>query len=276
MDWLEALPGKAGWTKEEMRRAREIRLRPGQPLWMLLPEGVRRGEVPLTPDDVMGAARALSAHSIAARQKELAAGFLPLPGGHRLGVCGAAGPEGLRDISSLCLRLAHEVKGAAGGVFPLIRGRSVLIVGPAGAGKTTLLRDLIRLHGEAGYQVGIADERGEIAACRDGAPQLDVGPSADVATGMSRSGAVTLLVRAMAPQVIATDELGGPEDARAVLEAIRCGASVLATAHGRSGADVSRRPGLDALLRQGAFDRLLILEAAGKPPRLTAADGREE
>lgn len=276
MEWLEALPGGAAWTKEELLAAREIRLRPGQPVWALLPEGARWGQTPLTPEDVARAARALSAHSIAARQKELAAGFLPLPGGHRLGVCGAAGPEGIREITSLCLRLAHEVKGAGNNVFPLIRGKSALIVGPPGSGKTTLLRDLIRLYGEAGCQVGVADERGEIAACRDGAPQLDVGPCADVVTGMSRSRAVTLLIRAMAPQVIATDELGGPEDARAVLEAVRCGAWVLATAHGRSKADMLRRPGLDALLRGGAFGRLVILEAVGRPPRVTAADGGEE
>ena len=265
------LPGGAEFTKEEAESAREVRLRPGQRTWALLPEGgISRGPL-LTPAMITQTARALSAHSLAARQEELAAGYLPLPGGHRLGVCGVMGRKGLEEITSLCLRLAHQVKGVGRALFPGIAHRNTLIIGPPGAGKTTLLRDLIRLYGEHGVQVGVADERGEIAACRDGTPQLDVGPAADVAGGRDKASAMILLIRAMAPQVIATDELGGPRDAWAVQAAIRCGVTVLATAHGRSRADVRKRLGpLD-----GAFERLVILEKIGQPPRVEALDGGE-
>lgn len=271
MDWLAMLPGGgAGFTKEEAERAREIRLRPGQRMWALLPDGCRWLGPVLTPEMIAQTARALSGHSLAARQGELAAGFLPLPGGHRLGVCGVMGKEGLKEISSLCLRLAHQIKGVGREVFPRIAHCHTLIVGPPGAGKTTLLRDLIRLYGENGVQVGVADERGEIAACREGAPQLDVGPAADVAAGLEKGAAMLLLIRAMAPQVVATDELGGARDARAVREAVQCGVTVLATAHGRSWEDARRLFG-----EAGPFERLVILEQPGRPPRVEVLSGEE-
>ena len=132
-----------------------------------------------------------------------------------------------------------------------------------------LLRDLIRLYGEEGWQVGVADERGEIAACRDGAPQLNVGPCADVVTGMDKTCALRLLIRAMAPQVAAVDELGGRSDARAVLDALHAGVTVLATAHGRSKEDLRRRAGMGELLAQGAFACFVRLTKPGEEPILT-------
>ena len=271
MDWRLIVPGETGWDAVNWTEAREVRLRPGQGAAVTLRDGVWHGQCVLSPQEILQAAQALTGHALAARQEELSRGFVPLKGGHRLGVCGVMGPKGFREITSLCVRLAHEIKGVGKEVYPLLQDASALIIGPPGAGKTTLLRDLIRLYGEHGVQVGVADERGEIAACRDGTPQLDVGPAADVAGGRDKASAMILLIRAMAPQVIATDELGGPRDAWAVQAAIRCGVTVLATAHGRSRADVRKRLGpLD-----GAFERLVILEKIGQPPRVEALDGGE-
>ena len=269
MDWRLIVPGAAEWAEVDLSAAREVRLRPGQPVQALLPGGWWRGTAALTPAEVTRAAQALSGHGLAARQKELSEGFLPLPGGHRLGVCGVMGRDGLREVTSLCVRVAHEIPGAGETVYPEIRGRNTLIIGPPGSGKTTLLRDLIRLYGEDGWQVGVADQRGEIAACRDGAPQLNVGPCADVVTGMEKAPAIRLLIRSMAPQAVAADELGGAEDARAVLDALHAGVTVLATAHAASAEGLRRRAGMGALLEQGAFERLALLSAPGQPPLVT-------
>jgi stage III sporulation protein AA len=43
-----------------------------------------------------------------------------------------------------------------------------------------------------------------------------------------------MLLRTMSPQVIAVDELGGANDARAVEEAMYCGCSMLGTVHAGS------------------------------------------
>ena len=275
MEWRLIVPGETGWTSSGLEKAFEVRLRPGQPAVVIKPGGIWRGTHILSPMEVSQAAQALCGYEMAARQRELTEGFLPLPGGHRLGICGVMGPRGFWEITSLCVRLAHEIKGAGTGVFPLVRNFSTLIAGPPGAGKTTLLRDLVRLHSLSGLAVGIADERGEIAACRDGSPQLDVGPMTDVITGMHKESALRLLVRSMAPQVVAADEIGGEEDAVAIGEALRCGITVLASIHGRDLSDIRRHRGMENLLGPGAFERIITLTAPGEKLRVLCWDGEE-
>ncbi len=275
MDWRLIVPEETEWEASGVENAWEVRLRPGQPALAVKPDGLWRGTHILSPAEVTQAAQALCGHEMAARQRELTEGFLPLPGGHRLGVCGVMGPNGLREITSLCLRQAHEVKGAGENIFPRIKGFSELIAGPPGAGKTTMLRDIVRLYSLAGVPVGVADERGEIAACRDGMPQLDVGPMTDVATGMEKAAALRLLVRSMAPKVAAVDEIGGEGDAAALREALRCGITVLATIHGRDLADIRQRRGMENLLEPGAFERVVCLAAPGAAFRVTGWNGEE-
>ena len=268
MDWRLIVPGETGWDAVDWTEAREVRLRPGQSAAVALSDGVWHGGYVLSPQDVLQAAQALTGHALAARQEELSRGFVPLKGGHRLGVCGVMGPKGFREITSLCVRLAHEIKGAGKEVYPLLQGCSALIVGPPGAGKTTLLRDVIRLFSLEGIRVAIADERGEIAGCRDGFPQLDVGPNTDVLTGMDKAKALQLLIRAMAPQLVATDEIGSPEDAAAILEASRCGVRVIAAAHGKNVQDARCRQGMEALFQQGVFQKTVVLTGPGEFPKI--------
>jgi len=271
MDWRLIVPGETGWDAVDWTEVREVRLRPGQGTAVAMKDEVWRGRYRLSPQDIIQAAQALTGHALAARQEELSRGFVPLEGGHRLGVCGVMGPKGFREITSLCVRLAHEIKGVGKDVFLLLQDASVLIIGPPGAGKTTLLRDVIRLFSLDGIQVGVADERGEIAGCRDGFPQLDVGPNTDVITGMGKAKALLLLIRAMAPQVVATDEIGGPEDAAAILEANRCGVRVIATVHGKSVQEVRRRQGMEGLFEQGVFQKTVVLTTPGKLPIIKEA-----
>ena len=95
----------------------------------------------------------------------------------------------------------------------------------------------------------------------------------DVLSGMEKSRAIPLLIRTMAPQVVAADEIGGAKDAAALLCALRCGVTVLATAHGGSLEGVAGRPGMRELLREGAFQRIVLLRAPGTPPRVLTPEG---
>ena len=123
----------------------------------------------------------------------------------------------------------------------------MLIIGAPGSGKTTLLRDLTRQMADTmSVQAALIDERGELAACVDGVPQLDVGASTDVLDGLPKAEAVPWLIRSMAPSVIAMDELSGAEDAACVMDAWACGASVLATVRRNGAGGNGESPGIIA------------------------------
>lgn len=267
MDWHLIVPGEGAFTQAELDRAYEVRLRCGRPMQVIGPSGIREGTLPLTASQLHLSAQALCGHSLARHEQSLLHGFISLPGGHRMGICGERKKDGLICFSSLCVRIAHEIKGAAGAVFPAIRRKSVLLLGPPGSGKTTLLRDIIR-HTAQDTQVALADSRGEIAACFQGQPQLDVGPFCDVMTGGEKGQVMMMMLRSMNPQMIATDELGSPADAAAVLDMQRCGVRVIATAHAPTPEAARARPYLGPLLESRVFSHLILLEKPETPPRL--------
>ncbi len=100
---------------------------------------------------------------------------------------------------------------------------NTLIVSPPGKGKTTILRDMIRnisngineIHFK-GMTCGVVDERGEIAGMYKGAPQNDMGIRTDVIENISKAKGIKMLIRSMAPEVIACDEIGSEEDVQAI------------------------------------------------------------
>lgn len=253
---------------------REIRIRAERPAVFVT--ATRTAKLDWIPGQMQVEAltEALSGHSLFARADETRRGYLTLRGGHRMGLCGHItrknGQSTLRDIASVCIRIAGEWRGCADGLinrFPaLFPGKtpSVLIIGAPGSGKTTLLRDLTRQMADTmSVQAALIDERGELAACVDGVPQLDVGASTDVLDGLPKTEAVPWLIRSMAPNVIAMDELSGAEDAACVMDAWACGASVLATVHGTALAETANRPALSSLFSRRCFDLYVLLSSEG-------------
>ena len=68
--------------------------------------------------------------------------------------------------------------------------------------------------------------------------------------------------KAYLPQVLVTDELGGEEDAKAVMEAAFAGVKVLATVHGQDENDLMQRHGMRLLIQERVFERYLVLGQA--------------
>ena len=57
-----------------------------------------------------------------------------------------------------------------------------------------------------------------------------------------------MLLRSMSPEVIATDELGGPEDSAAVEKIMHAGVKIIATVHSQNRTELARRQDAKALL----------------------------
>lgn len=217
-------------------------------------------------------------------QEKLSAGFLPLPGGHRLGVIGTADVRdgcihGFRTLSSLCLRIAHPVRGMADDLARTLFGgpvpASVLLLSPPGGGKTTLLRELLRLASDRyGLRPSLADERGEVAGLWNGVPQLDVGAHTDVLDGCPKAQGMMLLLRTMSPQLLSADEITAREDISALSCAAHCGVAVLATAHAGSVAELRQRSLYRALLGEGIFTHTVLIhrEREGRRYELVELD----
>lgn len=245
---------------------REIRIRAFRPAALCTAEGMH--SVSWSPDAqaVHTLAEALTCHSLYARGSESSQGYVTLQGGHRMGLCGSWQEKGMQHLGSLCIRIAGEWPGAADELAHLCTGgRSMLIIGPPGSGKTTMLRDLARQLSTGAHAVhtALVDERGELAACMKGVPQLNVGDHCDVLDGCPKAQAVPYLVRAMAPQLIITDELAGDADAQALLDATACGVAVIASVHGTGITQAASKPALASLMARRVFDHYAVLAPQG-------------
>ena len=279
-DACALLPGRlrtAAMLLERRRKAEaeELRLRIGRPLYITLPAmeaplpqtRVIRGDLEQVLDRATEYSRYVAAET-------LRHGYVTAQGGFRIGVCGTALPlgdcnEGIRDVSSLSIRIPRVREDAARPILPeLLEDGWPLLMGPPGSGKTTLLRDLVRLLSQGTElapprRVALVDERGELAAVHRGRPQLEVGCHTDVLDGCPKALAVPMLLRAMTPQVIALDEVAMQPDVEAVCAAANCGVTLLATVHASSLQDLRGRPVGRALLECGVFRRLVIIEGFG-------------
>ena len=268
---------------KQKERVEELRLRVMHPLTVLTLEGELNaapdGRASLvTAEDLEQMLGAVTEYSRYACIETLRQGFLPLRGGFRLGVCGSAvvrdgEVSNLKDISSLALRIVCEHIGLGSDIAPQLfsadgRFLSTLILSPPGGGKTTLLRDLIRVLslGDSEHRalrVAVIDERGELAVCCKGRPQMELGNHTDVLSLCPKAEGIPMVLRGMNPQVIAVDEITAAEDIRAMCLAANCGVGLLASIHAADTGELTQKPLFQELLRAKVFSRCVTIRRDG-------------
>lgn len=288
---------KSKWEQAllQVDKLQEIRLGIGQPVRLITAgeerflsgKGIVKSDCQdawyMTEREMDEIIKNICRYSMYAFENEIRQGFLTVSGGHRIGMAGqvvlneSGMIRNMTHIRFMNIRISHEVIGAADEAMPYLyednRFLNTLLISPPGAGKTTLLRDIVRQVSEGniygvGRQVGVVDERSEIAGSFMGIPQNNVGFRTDVLDGSPKVQGMMLLVRSMAPAVVAVDEVGGYEDISALSQVLKSGSSVLATMHGDSMDDVHSHMNMEKcgqghLVRycpEMLFERYLFLE----------------
>jgi len=225
---------------------------------------------------------ALCGGSMYAHAQTLREGYVTLPDGIRVGVCGRLRLHegkvlGLGDITSLIFRFPRPIAVPVDDLCRLLRGhpgRGLLIYSPPGVGKTTVLRSLIRALAapSAGRRdaVAVVDTREELAACGTAA-----GLCADWLSGYPRAQGIEIATRTLGAQIIVCDEIGDAAEADAICAACNAGVSLVASAHASSVEGLLRRRGLRQLHEHGVFGSYVGLSRTagqGLMRRITPAD----
>lgn len=265
-------------------KTEEIRLRNGLPVALTvsgkplfvtrsgnLCEYITKDLLTATKSDLQDSFMLLCKRSVYAHTAELKEGYIVMDNGHRAGICGTITEDGhLRDVSSINIRIAHEVLGCADNIIKEFDMGGFLIAGPPGSGKTTLLRDLIRQlsSGVTGkyLKLSVIDSRGELSGSSFGNCANNLGENTDVLIIKDKALGLEIAVRTLFPDIVAFDEIGSFSELNKVSESFNAGVSVLTTAHAGSVQDLLSRSITKSLINSGAISKVALLpQSIGDP-----------
>lgn len=269
-------------------RVTEIRIRSGRPVCLSVPDGALfisrangvctrpEADAVRTPHTLVSECfYAVCGYSVHSFEDAIAKGFVPMPGGHRAGVCGtavfAADGFALKNITGINVRIARTRLGICPPELLAVLQEppvGLLVAGAPGSGKTTLLRAVIAALSAAGQKVAVVDERFELLPVSSSGFAAVPPLFCDVLSGYPKHIGMQHALRALGPAVLVCDEVGTMEDVAAIESAANAGVGLVATIHAANARALSRRPQYRALLATGVFDKVAFLQGSQAPGRL--------
>ncbi|MBQ8545902.1 MAG: hypothetical protein IJ437_03050 [Clostridia bacterium] len=202
---------------------------------------------------------ALCGGSIYAHYDTIKEGYISVGQGIRAGVCGTAVMDGtlisgIKDISSINIRIPQRIYGASNYIFTLLEKNnfksSLLLYSPPGVGKTSILRDLVIRLNELATPIrfSVIDSREEIITPHSFCSNCDAFLSYPKGT------AIELATKSMTPELIICDEISTEAEAQAVFKASHNGVKLIATTHSSSYNELISKSILEPLLSSNVFD----------------------
>ncbi|MBQ9844809.1 MAG: hypothetical protein IJO54_01835 [Oscillospiraceae bacterium] len=187
---------------------------------------------------------------------EISNGYITLSDGCRVGIGGEFYYNAslqkyiLKELMSLNIRISRD------NVFfenqSILFEKTVpatLVAGPPHSGKTSLLKLYAQQLSE-NFRVVLCDERNEL---------YTENINCDVLKGIKKPLAVSMATRTLNPQYIICDEIGLREEAEEILSAVNTGVKFICSAHGKTKADLMRRPNVRLLLDSGVFEKIVFV-----------------
>ena len=222
---------------EKFEELCEIRVRSNKNLVVYTFGGRYVTDYIATQEDIDYILKIATSRSLYAVEESIKCGYISCDGGIRIGLSGEAVLDNgklrsIKNINSLVIRIAKSVQNLPMEVLPIINNfDNTLILSPPVLGKTTLLREMTRRLSDKGNDILVIDERNEISATVDGKQNLDLGANTDVMVGVPKIACYEGAVRTMAPDIIVTDEIFGEREVDCLVDSVRSGVKVMATAH---------------------------------------------
>ena len=266
---LAALPYR---LSDEIRKSgnlgeiEEIRLRRGRRASLVVLGKNQMLSTVLDSSELSTTLTGMCQGSLYAFSETINQGYISLPHGIRVGICGRAACEGgkiigVHEISSLSIRIPSKIINAGDEICALIdsfeRTCGVLIYAPPGVGKTTLLRSIAKKlsSGDHPRRTVVIDTRGELSFSNEG-KELCL----DVLSGYPRRDGVEIATRCLNAEVIICDEVGDYEEAMAIVASHNCGVPLIASAHASSVQGLLSRSGIRLLHEAGIFGAYVGIE----------------